>query len=61
MPGGEDLINGKWAGHRIDITLASVHKQEHEDDSNWKDITPHIKEFLEWLAKSGGDRKFKFH
>ncbi|GAW08642.1 hypothetical protein LENED_010713 [Lentinula edodes] len=60
MPGGEDLINGKWAGHRIDITLASVHKQEYEDYSNWKDITPHIKEFLEWLAKAGGDRKFKF-
>ncbi|KAJ3900515.1 hypothetical protein F5879DRAFT_1004532 [Lentinula edodes] len=59
MPGGEDLINGKWAGHRIDITLASVHKQEYEDYSNWKDITPHIKEFLEWLAKAGGDRKFK--
>ncbi|KAJ3785517.1 hypothetical protein GGU10DRAFT_387429 [Lentinula aff. detonsa] len=43
MSGGEWLINGTWAGDRIDVTLVSIHKQEHGDESKWKDITVDVK------------------
>ncbi|KAJ3992033.1 hypothetical protein F5050DRAFT_1030446 [Lentinula boryana] len=43
MSGGEWLINGTWAGDRIDVTLISILKQEHGDESKWKDITVDVK------------------
>ncbi|KAJ3913767.1 hypothetical protein F5877DRAFT_83472 [Lentinula edodes] len=57
------LINGPWAGDRIDITLVSIHRQEHapEEGSSWKDITVSVKELLEALATEDNDYGvFKF-
>ncbi|KAJ4464494.1 hypothetical protein C8R41DRAFT_926959 [Lentinula lateritia] len=59
------LIDGPWAGDRIDITLVSMHRQEHapEEESNWKDITISVKELLEALAAEDDDYSvgdFKF-
>ncbi|KAJ3810749.1 hypothetical protein F5876DRAFT_76484 [Lentinula aff. lateritia] len=57
------LINGPWAGDRIDITLVSIHRQEHahEEGSSWKDITVSVKELLEALATEDDDYGvFKF-
>ncbi|KAJ3848239.1 hypothetical protein EV368DRAFT_68451 [Lentinula lateritia] len=56
------LINGPWAGDRIDITLVSIHRKEHtpEERSSWKDITISVKELLEALAAEDNDGVFKF-
>ncbi|KAJ3913693.1 hypothetical protein F5877DRAFT_51888 [Lentinula edodes] len=56
------LINGPWAGDRIDITLVSIHRKEHtpEEQSSWKDITISVKELLEALAAEDNDGVFKF-
>ncbi|KAF8823635.1 hypothetical protein F5879DRAFT_118700 [Lentinula edodes] len=56
------LINGPWAGDRIDITLVSIHRKEHtpEERSSWKDITISVKELLEALAADDNDGVFKF-
>ncbi|KAJ3712761.1 hypothetical protein DFJ43DRAFT_50582 [Lentinula guzmanii] len=49
---GDWLIDGAWTGDSIDITLASIHEQEHEHETDWKDITAEVKQKLEALAKS---------
>ncbi|KAJ4477623.1 hypothetical protein C8R41DRAFT_904738 [Lentinula lateritia] len=59
MRGGELLIHGAWAGDRIDITLVSFHKREHEDESGWTDITAGVKKTLEELA-AREMREFEF-
>ncbi|KAJ3781260.1 hypothetical protein GGU10DRAFT_390757 [Lentinula aff. detonsa] len=45
------VLGGNWAGNRIDITFASIHEQEHKDESDWKDITAEVKYKLEVLAR----------
>ncbi|KAJ3993456.1 hypothetical protein F5050DRAFT_1846208 [Lentinula boryana] len=54
MSGGEWLINGTWAGDRIDVTLVSIHEQEHGDDPKWKDITADVKLKVMTLADEDG-------
>ncbi|KAJ3838185.1 hypothetical protein F5878DRAFT_182198 [Lentinula raphanica] len=44
------LAEGPWAGDRIDLTLVSIHRQEHGDGGDWKDITPDVIQDLEALA-----------
>ncbi|KAJ3738174.1 hypothetical protein EV360DRAFT_90741 [Lentinula raphanica] len=39
MHGGDWLIEGPWAGDRIDITLVSTHEKERGDEEDWKEIT----------------------
>ncbi|KAJ3712758.1 hypothetical protein DFJ43DRAFT_1228288 [Lentinula guzmanii] len=59
MIDGDWLIEGPWAGNRIDITLASLHEQEHRDETDWKDITAEVKQRLEALAIAES-RNFEF-
>ncbi|KAJ3772826.1 hypothetical protein FB446DRAFT_735259 [Lentinula raphanica] len=40
------LALGDWAGDRIDSTFISNHKQEHGEESDWKDITERVREKL---------------
>ncbi|KAJ3797415.1 hypothetical protein GGU11DRAFT_877907 [Lentinula aff. detonsa] len=49
---GDWLVDGAWAGDSIDITLASIHEQEHGNETDWKDITAEVKQKLEALAKT---------
>ncbi|KAJ3717539.1 hypothetical protein C8R42DRAFT_181853 [Lentinula raphanica] len=47
MPGGDWLIRGPWAGDRIDITLVSIHEEEHGNEKDqWKDITDGVMQKL---------------
>ncbi|KAJ3981491.1 hypothetical protein F5890DRAFT_1535318 [Lentinula detonsa] len=59
MLGGDWLVDGAWAGDSIDITLASIHEQEHGNETDWKDITAEVKQKLEILA-SKESRPFEF-
>ncbi|KAJ3729743.1 hypothetical protein EV361DRAFT_868916 [Lentinula raphanica] len=45
-----DGDEGKWAGDRIDLTVLSIHQQEHGNDAKWMDITFYIIQQLEELA-----------
>ncbi|KAJ3758022.1 hypothetical protein EV360DRAFT_83454 [Lentinula raphanica] len=60
----EWYAHGDWAGDRIDITLTSMHKQEHGDESDWKDITEGIRKKLNALCQSSEgpqtDDEFQF-
>ncbi|KAJ3749487.1 hypothetical protein DFH05DRAFT_1540538 [Lentinula detonsa] len=49
---GDWLVDGAWAGDSIDITLASIHEQEHGNETDWKDITAEVKQKLEALAET---------
>ncbi|KAJ3820652.1 hypothetical protein EV361DRAFT_872460 [Lentinula raphanica] len=53
-PTGGWLAHGDWAGNRIDITLVSIHKRDHGDGSDWKDITDGVKEKLRALFREEG-------
>ncbi|KAH7868920.1 uncharacterized protein C8R40DRAFT_1132690 [Lentinula edodes] len=53
------IIEGKWAGDRVDITLASIHEKEREDSSDWEEITTRVKAMLEELAEENS-HKFEF-
>ncbi|KAJ3826596.1 hypothetical protein F5880DRAFT_1504527 [Lentinula raphanica] len=48
------LSNGRWAGDRLDVTLVSMHEQEYANDSDWKDITTHVKKII-WELFHNGD------
>lgn len=39
--GGDNIIRGKWAGHRFDITPLAWLKEEH-DGEGWKDVSNDI-------------------
>ncbi|KAJ4487918.1 hypothetical protein J3R30DRAFT_865886 [Lentinula aciculospora] len=60
VAGGDALIEGAWAGDRIDITLASTHKQEYGEALDWKDITVNIKTLLEEIATEEEREDFEF-
>ncbi|KAJ3726843.1 hypothetical protein FB446DRAFT_735265 [Lentinula raphanica] len=60
-PRGGWLEHGDWAGNKIDIALASMHKQEYGDDSDWKDITDGIRKKLRSLCREEGyENRFQF-
>ncbi|KAJ3769550.1 hypothetical protein FB446DRAFT_706140 [Lentinula raphanica] len=50
MHGGDWLIEGPWAGDRIDITLVSTHEKERGDEEDWKEITAGVVSKLKALA-----------
>ncbi|KAJ3821963.1 hypothetical protein F5880DRAFT_1661341 [Lentinula raphanica] len=47
---GDWLIEGPWAGDRIDITLVSTHEKERGDEEDWKEITAGVVSKLKALA-----------
>ncbi|KAJ3773941.1 hypothetical protein FB446DRAFT_505305 [Lentinula raphanica] len=54
--GSEWLVHGVWAGDRIDITLVSVHQQEHGNELDWKDVTVGVKQQLREVVEEDGYR-----
>ncbi|KAJ3712237.1 hypothetical protein C8R42DRAFT_323191 [Lentinula raphanica] len=44
--GSEWLTDGPWAGDRIDLTVASIHRQEYGNELDWKDVTAGVKQEL---------------
>ncbi|KAJ3753310.1 hypothetical protein EV360DRAFT_87907 [Lentinula raphanica] len=55
MAGGEWLIRGPWAGDRIDITLVSIHEEEHGNEKDqWKDITADVMQKLREIEDKEG-------
>ncbi|KAJ3738173.1 hypothetical protein EV360DRAFT_90740 [Lentinula raphanica] len=60
MLGGDWLIRGPWAGDRIDITLVSIHEQEHGNEKEqWKDITDGVMQKLREVSDEE-DREDEF-
>ncbi|KAF9073875.1 hypothetical protein BDP27DRAFT_1318304 [Rhodocollybia butyracea] len=58
--GGELFLPGAWAGDRIDIELASIHEQEHENGSGWTDITASVAKTLKMIASENQYDEFEF-
>ncbi|KAJ3752901.1 hypothetical protein EV360DRAFT_88293 [Lentinula raphanica] len=50
MYDGEWLAQGPWARDRLDIILVPVHKQEHDNEGEWKEITADVVSKLKELA-----------